>query len=362
VEVLAWHVAPGDRVAQFDKLLDVQSDKATVDITSRYDGIIRKLNYKVGDMAPTGKPLLDIELSGEGGDDAPAAAAAHAPPSASSAAASTAAEPDDDAHPYAKALATPAVRRIAREHGVGLERLRGSGKDGRVTKEDVLKFVAAGGDAEAGGAASAAKAVAAAAPNPAKAAPSSAVTAGADADTIMGKAPAASLAPLPPPPSVGVPADSRRPIRGLQKAMVKSMSAAWSVPHFGYSDEVTMDALIELRAAVKPLAEARGVKFSYMPLILKATSMALKAFPHLNAALSPDGAELILRGAHNIGVAMDTPRGLIVPNVKAVQERSVLDIAHELTRLQGLAAAGKLGDADLADGTFTYVGGGWGCV
>lgn len=130
-------------------------------------------------------------------------------------------------------------------------------------------------------------------------------------------------------------------------------STVQSVPHFGYCDEVSMDQLVHARAALKSAAEARGLKFSFLPFILKATSLALSEFPSLNAHVASDVSEVVHKGSHNIGVAMDTPRGLIVPNIKAVQERSLLDIAAELNRLQTLASAGKLEQADLADGTFT---------
>lgn len=147
--------------------------------------------------------------------------------------------------------------------------------------------------------------------------------------------------------------DQEVQVRGLQRAMVKSMDAAWSVPHLGYSDEVQLDALAALRASMKPIATDRGVKLSYLPFILKATSLALRQYPSLNAWAAPDGSSVTVKGSHNIGVAMDTPRGLIVPNVKDCQDRSILSIAEELGRLQALAAAGKLGEEDLKGGTFT---------
>lgn len=353
MEILAWHVKAGDKVAQFDKLLEVQSDKATVDITSRYDGVVRKLHHAVGDMAPTGKPLLDIELDGggDGGHDAPAAAAAGDAPAASSssssnsdAAATGGAEEDAGS---LKNLATPAVRRLAREHNLSLSSIRGTGKDGRVLKEDILRFVAEGGgnSAAAPAAPAAAAATRAAAPAPAAAAPAPASS-------------AAAAAPIPAPvvrsaAGGGVPADTRVPVRGLARAMAKSMTGAWAAPHFGYCDEVVMDGLMGVRAALKPAADAAGLKLSFLPFIIKATSVALGSFPQLNAHVAGDASELVHKGAHNIGVAMDTPRGLIVPNVKAVQQLSVFEIASELGRLQALAAAGKLGEADLADGTFT---------
>lgn len=126
-----------------------------------------------------------------------------------------------------------------------------------------------------------------------------------------------------------------------------------AIPHFGYCDEVVMDGVIAARAAVRPLAASRGLPLSFLPFLVKAASLALLDFPALNATLSPDGSEVTRRGAHNIGVAMDTPRGLIVPVLAAVQDRSLFDIAAELKRLQALAADGKLGGGDLADGTFT---------
>lgn len=116
-----------------------------------------------------------------------------------------------------------------------------------------------------------------------------------------------------------------------------------------------MDALYDLRKELKPLAESRGVKLSFMPFIIKAASLALKHYPMLNATVNDTETELTLVAAHNISVAMDTPTGLIVPNVKNVQTKSIMEIAEDLNRLQQLAVAGKLAPADLTGGTFSYV-------
>lgn len=354
--MLSWAVKEGQKVAQFDKLVEVQSDKATVDITSRFDGVITKLHYKVGEMAPTGKPLLDIDVGGgDEGAAAPAAAPAAAAGAGKAAAPAAAAAHEeaedaaasDPATAALRALATPAVRRVARENGIDdLRVVRGTGKDGRVTKEDVLNHVAAGG---AKTLAPGAKAAAAAAPaKPAAAAPAApaAAPAPAAAAAIPAGAPLVS-------PAAGTRADSTVPVKGLARAMVKSMSAAWQVPHFGYCDEIVMDGLMAARDALKPLAGERGIKLSYLPLIVKATSLALAAHPSLNAHVAPDVSSVTVKGAHNIGVAMDTPRGLIVPNIKHCEVRSVFEIAAELARLQALASAGKLGEEDLSGGTFT---------
>lgn len=328
VEVLQWFVKEGQTVKQFERLLEVQSDKATVEITSRYDGTITKIHYQVGEMAKTGTPLLDIQVAGAAAPEvAKGAPAAAAPEVAREQASGTVAT---SASNSLRTLATPAVRRIARENNIqSLDVVPGTGKDGRVTKEDILNYIARGG--------------APAAPAPSAAAPAPAAPAPAGLE----------LQPLPP-VTHGIPEDQRVPIRGIQRAMVKSMTAAWEVPHFGYCDEIYLDGLMQTREVLKPLAAAKGLKLTYLPLIIKATSMALKTAPGLNAQLSTDASEVIHKGSHNIGVAMDTPRGLIVPVIKGVQERSIFEIAHELARLQALASAGKLGEADLSDCTFRY--------
>ena len=310
VEVLAWHVKPGDRVAQFDKLLEVQSDKATVDITSRYDGVIASLKYAVGEMAPTGKPLLEIDVAEDG-------AVSDGTPAASSAAAASAAGVDDGAFPAAsgrdggdaaagsgdlRSLATPAVRRLAREHDLALTSIAGTGKDGRVTKEDVLRHL---DGAAAGGAA-------------VEAHPSSPRVGAGTAMGLprAGAAPVATplapqhVAPAQPRPSspsrtehIGIVggatpvggasrADRHVPVRGIQKAMVKSMTAAWAAPHFGLCEEIVVDALMELRTALRPTAEARGLKFTFLPLLLKAASLTLDAHPELNAVIAADASEV----------------------------------------------------------------------
>ena len=132
------------------------------------------------------------------------------------------------------------------------------------------------------------------------------------------------------------------------------MNASLSIPHFGYADEIDVTALQDLRASLKPAAEAMGIRLSPLAIMIKAASIALTSHPVLNSSLSPDSSEIIYHNAHNIGVAMDTPRGLIVPNIKSVQSLSIFEVARELNRLQadGQAGAG-LKEADLKDTTFS---------
>jgi 2-oxoisovalerate dehydrogenase E2 component (dihydrolipoyl transacylase) len=326
-------VSPGDTVEEFDPVFEVQSDKATVEITSRYAGVVESVNFKLGDIVPTGSVLLNImtdsadvgaeEPAAESSGETPAPAAPDTPAPDSTAV--------SEASERALTLATPAVRRVARENGVDLTAVVGSGKGGRVLKGDVLAFISSEPPTAASAPAQA----------PTPAAPLAAVSAPV----------APALEPL---AAVGggAGADVTQPLRGLGRAMARSMTAAWSVPHFGYCDEIEMDAAMAMREELKGLAKERGIKFSFMPILLKAISLSLSEAPGLNAWVDDECENLTLKGSHNIGVAMDTPRGLIVPNVKDVQSRSLMEVAHELTRLQSLAAAGQLGEQDLRDGTF----------
>eukprot|EP00911_Craspedida_sp_UC1_P001400 UC1_evm3s1056 len=339
-QVLEWHVNEGDNVSEFDPLCDVQSDKATVDITSRYEGKVVKLHYEEGDMALVGKPLVDIEtaeyetvadppvidatpsLSPTGNGTEPTPPTPPPLPAAAAGTAAAAATATSSATGSKKALMSPAVRNLVREHSLDIAQLVGTGKDGRVLKEDVLNFLE--------GNSSAAAAAAAALPVP-KAAPKVNM----------------------PPVAAATAADVVVPVTGIQKAMVKSMTAAAAVPTFGYSDEVQMDAVMAVRSDLRGVAESAGVRLTVLPFLLKGISLALLEHPILNAHVNADCSEMTYRSSHNIGVAMATPNGLLVPNVKDVQTKSVFEIATELARLQDLGAAGKLSQADLTGGTFS---------
>ncbi|XP_042604684.1 lipoamide acyltransferase component of branched-chain alpha-keto acid dehydrogenase complex, mitochondrial isoform X2 [Cyprinus carpio] len=335
VTVKEWYVKEGDKVSQFDSICEVQSDKASVTITSRYDGVIRKLYYDVDSIALVGKPLVDIETDG-GQVKGPQEDVVETP----------AVSQEEHTHQEIKGLktqATPAVRRLAMENNIKLSEVVGTGKDGRILKEDILNFIAR----QTGAILPPAPFQEIRPPPPAAAVP---------------LAPAAKPKEKMTPPSVPTPAipkpvftgkDHTEPIKGFQKAMVKTMSAALKIPHFGYKDEVDLSQLVRLRSELKGLAESRGVKLSYMPFFIKAASLGLLHFPILNSSLDENCTNITYKAAHNIGLAMDTSQGLLVPNVKNVQMLSVFEIAVELNRLQTLGAAGQLGTADLTGGTFT---------
>ena len=248
---------PGDTVAQFDNICEVQSDKASVTITSKYDGVVTKLYYEVDDIAQTGDPLVDVDIAGSGAEPEPVA---------------TLRDEDEEVDApkvrNVKVLATPAVRRIAMEYGVSLADIYGSGKEGRVLKEDILAHVASKSPI----------------PPPAHTPP-----------VQPAKPTATPAAKVAVPPSIQAPVrpapvflgqDKTEPASFMVKAMTKSMSEALKIPHFGYKDEVDMSQLVQLRKNLKDACLARGIKLSYMPFIIKACSMGLMHFPILNSSLN----------------------------------------------------------------------------
>ncbi|KAL1891884.1 hypothetical protein Sste5346_007430 [Sporothrix stenoceras] len=362
-EIIQWFVQPGARVEEFSPLCEVQSDKASVEITSRFSGVVKKLHYEAGEMAKVGKAFVDIDIpdevaassASEEAPAAPAAAAAPEAPAAEAAEAPATAEihqetlnaPAPVKQKFSgSSLATPAVRHLSKELNVDISQVNGTGKDGRVTKEDLHRYVAEqknGGAAPQGGASS-----------PAASRPSNSPFGAATIDA-----------------EDAAQQESTVPIGGTQLQMFKAMTRSLAIPHFLYADEIDFTQLYSLRqrvnaslaraakVAVSTGAEAPVVtKLSYMPFIIKAMSMALHQYPILNARVDipADNAgkpNLVYRSQHNIGVAMDTPNGLIVPVIRNVNARSVLSIASELVRLQGLAKIGKLVPADLQGGTIT---------
>uniref|UniRef100_A0A3Q3RAE5 Dihydrolipoamide acetyltransferase component of pyruvate dehydrogenase complex n=1 Tax=Monopterus albus TaxID=43700 RepID=A0A3Q3RAE5_MONAL len=317
VTVKEWYVKEGDKVSQFDSICEVQSDKASVTITSRYDGVIRKLYYDVDATALVGKPLVDIETE-SGSEVIQEEDVVETPAMAR----------EEHTHQEIKGhktQATPAVRRLAMENNIKLSEVLGTGKDGRILKEDILNFLAK---------------------------QTGAILPPTPSQEIQTPGPATK--PLPKSPKlVFTGKDVTEPLKGFHKAMVKTMMAALKIPHFGYCDEVDLSRLVALRAELRPVMEGRGVKLSYMPFFIKAASLGLLHFPILNASVDEGCQNITYKASHNIGLAMDTSQGLLVPNVKNVQLLSVFDIAQELNRLQALGAAGQLGTADLTGGTFT---------
>ncbi|KAK3383376.1 2-oxoacid dehydrogenases acyltransferase-domain-containing protein [Lasiosphaeria ovina] len=366
-EIIQWFVEPGARVDEFSPLCEVQSDKASVEITSRFAGIVKKLHYDAGEMAKVGKPFVDIDIEGSDAEkDAlealtppePGPPAKPSSPSATSVPAPTKSTPEfrpaaqGSGHPSGvpqaldgqkgkhATLATPAVRHLTRELGVELAQIDGTGRDGRVLKEDIYKFVEQRNSV---------------------AAPA------APLEATSGTAGPASPFLSPDVSAVGPQKETPLVMTRTQEMMFKTMTRSLSIPHFLYADEVDFTSLVELRQRLNRVIAKSGVddshvsKLSYLPFIIKAVSMAIYKYPILNARVDVDGPNangsgkpmLVLRSQHNIGVAMDTPSGLLVPVIKNVGSLNVLGIAAELGRLQSLAATGKLSPQDMVGGTIT---------
>ncbi|XP_058495343.1 lipoamide acyltransferase component of branched-chain alpha-keto acid dehydrogenase complex, mitochondrial [Solea solea] len=332
VTVKEWYVKEGDRVSQFDSICEVQSDKASVTITSRYDGVIKKLYYDVDATALVGKPLVDIEtesnpevIQEEDVVETPAMAR------------------EEHTHQEIKGhktQATPAVRRLAMENNIKLSEVVGTGKDGRILKEDILNFLAK----QTGAILPPTPVQEIHTPGPAQVSAAARLA----STSVAIKAPPTTTAR-----AIFTGKDITEPLTGFHKAMVKTMTAALKIPHFGYCDEVDLSRLVTLREELKPAAGHRGVKLSYMPFFIKAVSLGLLHYPILNASIDEGCQNITYKASHNIGVAMDTSQGLLVPNLKNVQLLSVFDIALELNRLQVLGSKGQLGTSDLTGGTFT---------
>lgn len=329
VEVKEWYVKVGDTVKQFDKICEVQSDKANVTITSRYDGKIAKLYYHVNDTAIVGEPLVDIQLDGGSEPQVTGTKTVTSIPEEPAAPATVETPGTSRTSSANNVLATPAVRRLAKELQISLNDVQGTGKDGRILKEDLINL----------------KSEVTKEKSSPSVAPPSPITA----------KPAAPIPPVKPRPSTTPGADRVEPIKGIRKAMVKTMTAANQVPHFTYCDEYDLTELVQLRKKLtkEHKSKKEQVKISYLPFIIKACSLALNNAPVLNAHVDPKCENITIKGSHNIGIAMDTKDGLLVPNIKNVQQLSIMQIAQELQRLQQLGRAGKLSQEDLTGGTFS---------
>ncbi|KAF2842289.1 hypothetical protein M501DRAFT_926861 [Patellaria atrata CBS 101060] len=353
-QVIQWFVQPGARVEQFDKICEVQSDKASVEITSRFDGVIKKLYYEADDMAKVGKPLVDIDIQSEispedealtkvpgeaeekkltpdieeqsqSASSIPDGGTEEGGLAAEGGIADTPTSQSEKSKPSGKhkSLATPAVRHLVKELSLDITDIPGTGKDGRVLKEDVQKFST----------------------------PKTESTAGAPSQTSPQPSSSASTTSSPRPVGEPLTTDKTVPLTPIQSQMFKTMTRSLSIPHFLYTDSVDMTSINTLRNKLN--RNPKSAKLSALPFILKALSLALSHHPLLNAHLNTADSKphLHLKALHNIGVAMDTPSGLLVPVIRAVQSHTIASLATELSRLSSLARAGKLTAADLSGAT-----------
>ncbi len=339
-EIVGWKVKEGDTVKLDQPIVEVMTDKATVELPSPRAGVIKKINYKDGEICPVGKVLVVIEeagaaaAAGNGNGKKPPAMIVEEPvrkqpttaqvmaskvaqnvpvsiPSTSSGS-SGAIQVVDVSVDRARVLATPATRRLARQLGVEIGRVPATGKHGRVTTDDVKRF---------------------------KDHP----------------APAAAAKPAFAPVSIAKGGDEERiPLRGIRKKIAESMTrSVQTAAHFTYVEEVDMTELVAVRERAKSRAAERGVKLNYLPFIVKAVVAGLKKWPMLNASLDEATQEIVRKKYYHIGIAAQGPQGLAVSVVRDADKRSIFDLSREVDRLGEAVRNGTATREELTGSTFT---------
>ena len=364
VPVIEVLVEVGDRIRPEDPLVTLESDKATMDVPAPAAGVVRELEVAVGDNVSEGSVLLRLDVEGEAGrggeaaqagpeaaepaeaagdaaadepparDTAPAAAKAEATPAETGSSATGASAPDPRAPqgrpsptaslapepaPRAVSHATPAMRRYARELGVDLAKVKGTGRKGRILREDISGFV-----------------------KHALAAPSGAAAAGTG---------------IPPIPAVDFSRFGEvetRPLGRIKRISGPHLHRSWvNVPHVTNHDEADVTDLEAFRRSIKDEAAAAGARITLLAFVTRAVASTLGEFPTFNASLSADGGSIVLKKYVHIGIAVDTPNGLMVPVLRDADRKGVYDLAREMAELGARARDGGLKSDELQGGTFT---------
>ena len=343
VPVIEVLVAVGDTVAKDQGLVTLESDKATLEVPSAFAGVVREIKVKLGDSLSEGALVAMIEVAEDAAATAPApVAAAPAPapaptpapaPAAVTAPAPAASEPSsppvaftaDAVLPAKVPYASPAVRVFARELGVDLLQVTGSEQGGRITRADVQKFVKA------------------------------ALTAGAATAGInVGAGNGLNLLPWPKVDFAKFGEIDTQPLSRIQKISGANLARNWAmIPHVTQFDQADITGLEALRVQLNKENEKSGIKLTMLAFLIKASAAALKQFPQFNASLDASGENLVLKKYFHIGFAADTPNGLVVPVIRDVDRKGVLQIAQETAELARKARDGKLGPADMQGGCFS---------
>ncbi|HLV21796.1 MAG TPA: dihydrolipoamide acetyltransferase family protein [Polyangiaceae bacterium] len=361
-EIVSWLVKEGDTVGQDQDMVEVMTDKATVTIGAPRPGTVVELRAKAGDVVPVGDVLVVFDSEGgeagagakpeEGAKPEPAKAPEQASQATETGRARQVAQQEGEGEGPAatavgdlreslpgmspaapagagsngsyyneKPLAAPATRKLARELGVDLKRVKPSGAHGRVMREDVEAFGRGAPEGAAGA-----------------------------AQPAAGRAPAVPDAP----PVASRPDDERVPIRGLRKRIFENMARSKrTAAHFAYADECDVTALKELRERLKPHGERAGVKLTFLPFIVKAVVSALKKHPMVNSVIDEAAQEIVLRKTYDLGIATATDAGLIVPVLRQADRLSLVEIAREIERIAADARKGQSKREDLGGSSFT---------
>ena len=335
-EIAKWMVAEGDEIKEDDVLAEIQNDKAMVEIPSPVDGTVKKLHVGEGEVTTVGTVIVTIDDGSEDSGESEEASGEEE--------SSDEEEKDDskeeDSQPEeaskdgseekeetsgGRVIAMPSVRKFAREEDVDINQVTGSGKNGRVTKEDIEAFKSGDAPAESGDAAQAASEEGA----QEEAQPA----AGASADQAL---------------------ETREKMSGMRKAIAKAMvDSKQTSPHVTHMDEVIVDELWDHRKKFKEIAAEQGVKLTFLPYVVKAVVSTLKKFPELNTSIDSETMEVIQKHYYNVGIAADTERGLVVPVIKDADKKSMFEISDEINQLAEKARDGKLSGDEMKGGSMS---------
>ncbi|AIQ64292.1 dienelactone hydrolase [Paenibacillus stellifer] len=338
-EIIKMHIKAGDKVTDEDIIMEVQNDKAVVEVPCPVNGTVLEVLAKDGDVFRVGQTVAVIDAEGdipeqEGGheEEQGAQEADSAKGSADTASSPAATSPSDAKAgeavpaPDRDVLATPGVRKFARDNSVDISKVNGTGKSGKITREDVEAFLNGGQSAAPASASAAAE--------------------GAPADKTAAPAAAASG-------NVSL-EEERVPFKGIRKAIANAMvKSAYTAPHVTIMDEVDVTELVAFRTRMKPVAEKKGVKVTYLPFIVKALVAASRQFPALNATIDEEANEIVYKKYYNIGIATDTDNGLIVPVIKDADRKSIWMIASAISDLAARGREGKLSPNEMKGSTIS---------
>jgi len=339
-ELVKWLVKIGDTVKPDQPVCEVMTDKATVEVPTAVGGVVKELKFKLGDVIKVESTILTLDGAAASAPSPAHKEAPKAQPAAASAASAQRPQPasvsstmpatmhemmakNSGIYPPvadSKVLATPSTRRLAREVGVDLNTMKGTGLAGRVTREDVLAQGGGGLEMHSNGA------------TPMKA-PSFATP------SYQGPAGAA---------------EERVPLIGIRRKIAENMQMAKHIiPHFTLMDEAEVTELVTMRESLKEYAEKNGTKITYLPFVIKAMIATVRQFPMFNASIDDAAKEIVYKKYFNVGFAADTPQGLVVPVIKNADQKSLLELSFEIMDLSKRARDGKLKPDEMKGATIT---------
>ncbi|MBW8348688.1 2-oxo acid dehydrogenase subunit E2 [Bacillus sp. IITD106] len=344
-DIVKWFVKPGDKVAEDDVLCEVQNDKAVVEIPSPVAGTVEEILVEEGQTATVGDVLItfdapgyeDLQFKGDHGEEKTEANVqstaeagqdikkeeVKAEEVKTTESTGAGAQPEVDADANSRVIAMPSVRKYAREKGINIQLVKGTGKNGRISKEDIDAFISG------------------------PSAPDTAETA-APAQEEKTAAAAAKVIPE------GEYPETREKMSGIRKAIAKAMvNSKHTAPHVTLMDEVDVEKLVAHRKKFKDVAAEKNIKLTFLPYVVKALVSALREFPALNTSIDDATDEIIHKHYYNIGIAADTEKGLLVPVVKRADTKSVFAISKEINELADKARNGKLAPNEMKGATCT---------